>query len=81
MSLRKLRCTYEIITLLYSYVKAIEALEKRVSSLVTLNYFIPFLSVPIVDFEQVNTCKENYLTFYLLETCLNVSTGGKEESA
>ena len=35
------------------------------SSLLTLNYFTTFPSFPIVDFEQVNICWENYLTFYM----------------
>ena len=50
-----------------------------VSSLLTLNYFTPFLSFPIADFEQVNICWENYLTFYLFDICVNVSTGGGQD--
>ena len=38
-----------------------------VSSLLTYNYFTPFPSSS--DFEQVNICWENYLTFYLLDIC------------
>ena len=40
-----------------------------VSSLLTLNYFKSFPSFPIVDFEQVNICWENYLTFYSFDIC------------
>ena len=47
------------------------------SSLLTLNYFIRFPSFPIVDFEQVNICWENYLTFCSLDICFNVSTWRK----
>ena len=49
-----------------------------VSSLLTLNYFKSFPSFPIVDFEQVNICWENYLTFYSFDSCFNVSTGGRQ---
>ena len=49
------------------------------SSLSTLIYFKSFPSFPIVDFEQVNICSENYLTFYSLDICFNVSTGGKQD--
>ena len=49
-----------------------------VSSLLILNYFTPFPSFPIVDFEQVNICWENYLIFYSFDFCFNVSTGGKQ---
>ena len=40
-----------------------------VSSLLTYNYFTPFPSSSVFDFEQVNICWENYLTFYLLDIC------------
>ena len=42
--------------------------------LLTLNYFTPVTSFPIVDIKQVNVCWENYLTFYSLDICFNVST-------
>ena len=48
-----------------------------VSSLLTLNYFKSSSSFPIVDFEQVNICWENYLTFYSCDICFNVSSGGR----
>ena len=48
------------------------------SSLLTLNYFAPFTSFPIVDFEQVNICWENYVTFHLLDICFNLSTRGTQ---
>ena len=44
------------------------------SSLLTSNYFTPFPSFSIVDFEQVNVCWENYLTFYSFDIFFNVST-------
>ena len=47
-----------------------------VVSLLTLNYFTPFLRFAIVDFKQVNIWWENYLTFYTFDICFNVSTGG-----
>ena len=50
-----------------------------VSSLLTLNYFKSFPSFPIVDFEQVNICWENYLTFYSFDICFNVSTGRRND--
>ena len=50
-----------------------------VSSLLTLNYFKSFPSFPIVDFEQVNICWENYLTFYICDICFSVSTGGRQD--
>ena len=40
----------------------------------TLNYFRPSPNFPIVDFEQVNICWENYLTFYSFDICFHVST-------
>ena len=46
-------------------------------SLLTFNYFKSFLSFPIVDFEQVNICWKNYLTFYSCNICFNVPTGGR----
>ena len=49
------------------------------SSLLTLNYFTPFPSFPIVEFEQVNICWEIYLTFYSFDICFNVSTGGRQD--
>ena len=49
------------------------------SSLSTLIYFKSFPSFPIVDFEQVNICSENDLTFYSLDICFNVSTGGRHD--
>ena len=49
------------------------------SSLLTLNYFTPFPSFPIADFEQVNICWEIYLTFCLFDICFNVSTGGRQD--
>ena len=48
------------------------------SLLLTLNYFTPSPSFLIVDFEQVNICWENYLTFYSFEICFNVSTGRRQ---
>ena len=50
-------------------------------SLLTLNCFTPFPSFPIVDFEQVNTCQENYPTFNSFDICFNVSTGGRQDFA
>ena len=50
-----------------------------VSSLLTLNYFKSFPSFPIVDFEQVNICWENYLTFYSFDICFHVSTGRRQD--
>ena len=49
------------------------------SSLFTLNYFRPFPSFPIVDFESVNICWENYLTFHSFDICFNVSIGGSQD--
>ena len=49
------------------------------SSLLILNYFKSSSSFPIVDFEQVNICRENYLTFYSFDICFNVSTGGRQD--
>ena len=49
------------------------------SSLLTLNYFTPFPSFPIVDFEQVNVCWENYLTSSLFDISFSVSTGGRQD--
>ena len=48
------------------------------SSILTLNYFTPFPSFPIVDFEQANIFLGNYLTFYSFDICFNKSTGGKQ---
>ena len=50
-----------------------------VSSLLILNYFKTFASFPNVDFEQVNIYWENDVTFYLLDICFNVSTGGRKD--
>ena len=50
-----------------------------VSLLLTLNYFKSSPSFPIVDFELVNICWENYLTFYSFDTCFDVSTGGRQD--
>ena len=36
------------------------------------------LTFPNVDFEQVNICRENYLTFYMCDICFNVSIGGRQ---
>ena len=47
--------------------------------LLTLNYFTPFSSFPIVEFELVNICLEKYQTLYLLDICFNVSTGGRQD--
>ena len=44
-----------------------------------LNHFTPFLSFPIVDFEQLNICWENYLTPCSFDICFNVSTGGRQD--
>ena len=44
-----------------------------VSSLLTWNYFKSSPSFPIVDFEQVNICWENYLTFHSFDISFNVS--------
>ena len=49
------------------------------SSLLTLNYFTPFPSFPIVDFEQVNVCWENYLASSLFDISFNASTGGRQD--
>ena len=51
------------------------------SSLLILNYFTPFPNFPIVDFEQVNICWENYIIFYLFDICFNASTGGRQDLA
>ena len=50
-----------------------------VSSLLTLNYFTPFLNFSIVDFKQANVCWENYQTFYWFDICFNVSTGRRQD--
>ena len=50
-----------------------------VSLSLSLSYFTPFRSFPIVDFEQVNICWESYLTFYSFDICFNVSTGGGQD--
>ena len=47
--------------------------------LLTLNNFRSSLSLPIVVFEQVNICWENYLTFYSFDISFNVSTGGRQD--
>ena len=44
------------------------------SSLLALNYFFPFRSFLIVDFEQVNICWEIYLTFNSFNMSFNMST-------
>ena len=44
-----------------------------------LNYFKSFPSFSIVDFEQVNICSENYLTFYSFDICFNVSAGERQD--
>ena len=44
------------------------------SSLLALNYFFPFSSFLIVDFEQVNICWEIYLTFNSFNMSFNMST-------
>ena len=49
------------------------------SSLLTLNYFKSFPSFSIIDFEQVNICRENYLTFCSFVVCFNVSTRGRQD--
>ena len=49
------------------------------SSILTLNYLKSFPSFSIVEFEQVNICGEDYLTFYLSDICFNVSTGGRQD--
>ena len=49
-----------------------------VSSLLTLNYFTPFPSFPIVYFEQVNIYWKNYLPSCSSDICLNVSTVGMQ---
>ena len=46
--------------------------------IITLSYFTLFPSFPIVDFQQVNICWENYLTFYSFDICFNVPTGGRQ---
>ena len=51
-----------------------------VSSLLTLNYFTSSPNFPVVDFEQVNICRENYLTFNAYDICFNVCTGGRQEA-
>ena len=50
-----------------------------VSSLLILNYFKSSPIFPVVDFEQVNICWENYLTFYAFDISFNVSTGGRQD--
>ena len=50
-----------------------------VSSLFPLNYFRLFPSFPIVDFETVNICWENYLTLHSFDICFTVSTGGRQD--
>ena len=49
-----------------------------VASLLTLNYLKSFPSFPIVDFEQVNICWENYVTFYMCDICFDVSGGTRQ---
>ena len=44
-----------------------------------LNYFKSFPSFPIVHFEQLNICWENYLTFNSFDICFNVSTGWRQD--
>ena len=51
------------------------------SSLLPLNSFTHFPSFPIADFEQVNICWKNYLTFYSFDICFSVYTGGSQDSA
>ena len=40
------------------------------SSLLTLNYFTPFPSFPVVDFEQVNIYWENYHSIRLISVSM-----------
>ena len=49
------------------------------SSLLFLNYFRSSPSFPIIDFERVNICWENYLIFYSFDICFTVSTGARQE--
>ena len=49
------------------------------SGVFIINYFKFFYSFPIVDFEQVNICRKNYLTFYICDICFTVSTGGRQD--
>ena len=50
-----------------------------VSSLSTLSFLKSSHSFPIVDFEQVNICWENYLKFYSCDICFNLSTRGRQD--
>ena len=50
-----------------------------VSSLLNLNYFKSSPSFPTVDFEQVNICWENCLTFYSFYISFNASSGGRQD--
>ena len=50
-----------------------------VSSLLNLNYFKSSPSFPIVDFEQVNICWKNCLTFYSFYISFNASSGGRQD--
>ena len=56
-----------------------DVLRYFVSSLLTWNHFRSSPNFPSVDFEQVNICWENYVTFYLFDMCFDVSTGGKQD--
>ena len=49
-----------------------------VASWLTLNYLKSSPSFPIVDFEQVDICWENYLTFYMCDICFDVSSGRRQ---
>ena len=47
-------------------------------SFLNLNYFKSLPTFLVVDFEQINICWENYLTFYMCDICFNVSIGGRQ---
>ena len=49
------------------------------SGVFIISYFKTFPKFSIVDFEQVNICWENFLTFYSSDTSFNVSTWGRQD--
>ena len=51
-----------------------------VSLLLALNNFKSSTSFPMVDFEQIDICWENYLTIDSLDICFNVCSGGKQDA-
>ena len=46
---------------------------------VTEVVLVSFPSFPIVDFEQINICWEDYLTFYSFDICFNVAAAGRQD--